>query len=395
MQEEIPMKMLAICIKDLLHAFRSTFGLMFMFGIPLLLTGLFYFAFSGSSSEEPTGLAQPVRIVLVDTQKSGLAEDLTSMLSDASLTTTVTLISSSDEQRALAMLANGETDGVLLLPDAQNEVLELAVQQANSIQALVLRNVVSSVLDAAYAQNLLVKEAQNGLVISDEVSSAWQDVFSGSSLERMEMPVQAEQEKSIIQQILPNIMGGMMIFFAFFSAAFGTQSILTEEEHGTLQRLFTTGSPRQTVLAGKFLAVWITVVVQVVVLLGISGLVFKIAWGDLAGQFLLSVGIGTAAAGFGTILLSFIRSQRTAGLIMSGVVMITGFVGISAVFGGSGKITTSALFVPQGWALQGLLALQNGDSALWQRSAAVLVLWGLALFLVGKVRFDKRYRREA
>ena len=54
-----------------------------------------------------------------------------------------------------------------------------------------------------------------------------------------------------------------MIFFAFFTGAASAQSILTEEEKGTLPRLFTTPTPELSILGGKFLAVALTVLVQV------------------------------------------------------------------------------------------------------------------------------------
>ena len=39
------MKILDLAIKDLKRSFRSVFAVLFMFGIPLLMTGMFYFMF--------------------------------------------------------------------------------------------------------------------------------------------------------------------------------------------------------------------------------------------------------------------------------------------------------------------------------------------------------------
>lgn len=39
------MKILDIAFKDMVRAFRSASALVFMFGIPLLVTGMFYFMF--------------------------------------------------------------------------------------------------------------------------------------------------------------------------------------------------------------------------------------------------------------------------------------------------------------------------------------------------------------
>ena len=42
------MKILDIALKDMTRSFRSMFALIFMFGIPLLMTGMFYFMFGGA-----------------------------------------------------------------------------------------------------------------------------------------------------------------------------------------------------------------------------------------------------------------------------------------------------------------------------------------------------------
>src|SRR5512147_652293 len=43
------MKAIDIALKDLTRSFRSTFAVIFMFGVPLLVTGMFYFMFGNMS----------------------------------------------------------------------------------------------------------------------------------------------------------------------------------------------------------------------------------------------------------------------------------------------------------------------------------------------------------
>ncbi len=58
------------------------------------------------------------------------------------------------------------------------------------------------------------------------------------------------------------VMAGLMVFFMFFTGAAAAQSILYEDQDGTLARLFTTPTPRWAILAGKMLAVVITLALQ-------------------------------------------------------------------------------------------------------------------------------------
>jgi ABC-2 type transport system permease protein len=75
-----------------------------------------------------------------------------------------------------------------------------------------------------------------------------------------------------------SILAGMMVFFMFFGAANVARTILTEDRDGTMPRLFTT--PRRgTIIGGKFVSVFVTVLAQAVVLLIAGRLIFGIQWG--------------------------------------------------------------------------------------------------------------------
>ena len=71
------------------------------------------------------------------------------------------------------------------------------------------------------------------------------------------------------------VMAGMMIFFVFFTGANTAQSIIKEQEEGTLARMFTTPTPLGSILGGKFAAVFMTLIVQSLVLIVASAVVFK------------------------------------------------------------------------------------------------------------------------
>jgi ABC-2 type transport system permease protein len=75
-------------------------------------------------------------------------------------------------------------------------------------------------------------------------------------------------------------MTGQMIFFAFFTGAYSMMSILREDEEGTLSRLFTTPTDRTQILAGKFVAVFITVILQGLVLMAAGHFAFGVEWGN-------------------------------------------------------------------------------------------------------------------
>jgi len=59
-----------IALKDLKSALRSTIGLIFMFGIPLLVTGMFYLMFGSMASEGEFDLPR-TKVVVANLDQDG------------------------------------------------------------------------------------------------------------------------------------------------------------------------------------------------------------------------------------------------------------------------------------------------------------------------------------
>ncbi len=108
----------------------------------------------------------------------------------------------------------------------------------------------------------------------------------------------AEAEQNPILNIIGPIMGGMMIFYAFYTGTATAESILREEEERTLPSLFTTPTPQAAILGGKFLAVFLTVLVQMAVLIVAARLIFGIRWGALEAVVLMALGVVLGGVGF-------------------------------------------------------------------------------------------------
>lgn len=125
-----------------------------------------------------------------------------------------------------------------------------------------------------------------------------------------------------------------MIFFAFFTGAGTLQTILVEEEKGTLPRLFTTPTPIPVILGGKTLGTLITLVVQVTVLMFFGRLVFGIHWGGWLPAGLAALSIVAISAATGLLLASLVRNTRQSGVIYGGVLTLTGMLGMITIFTG-------------------------------------------------------------
>jgi len=164
-----------------------------------------------------------------------------------------------------------------------------------------------------------------------------------------------------------------------------------------LPRLFTTPTSHATILSGKLLAVFLTVTVQVAVLLLAARILFKVAWGEPLSILLMATGIVFSASSFGILLNSFLKSTKQGGVLFGGVLTVTGILGMISVFSINSPTATLmgdtvSLLVPQGWAVRGLMQSVNGDpvSGLLVNTL-ILLVWSAAFFVIGVWRFNKRY----
>jgi ABC-2 type transport system permease protein len=208
-------------------------------------------------------------------------------------------------------------------------------------------------------------------------------------------PAGGEAPADLISALLGPVLAGMMVFFAFWTAAGAASTLLHEAEEGTLARLFSTPTPRASVLGGKFLSVLLTLAVQVPVLLLAGRLVFGIRWGQPATVALLALGLIVAAAGFGVCLMSFVKTARQSGPVMGLTVALTGILAGLIPTGDPsqpGPFATVGLFLPQGWAMRGFRLAVNGatPAEVWL-PLVVLLATGLVLFAVGVSGFRRRF----
>jgi ABC-type multidrug transport system permease subunit len=190
------------------------------------------------------------------------------------------------------------------------------------------------------------------------------------------------------------ILAGQLIFFSFYTAAASAQSIITEEEQMTLPRLFTTPTPRTAILAGKFIAIFVLVLGQAVVLTIASALIFRIRWGQPLTVALVMLGLVAVSTGFGLFLMSFAKSSRQAGLVMGAVLTVLGMAG--GLFSAGMDVLprafeTVALLTPHGWVMRGWkLSLAGASAGEVLLPVAVVLVMGIAFFAFGAVTFRRR-----
>ena len=433
------MKALDIALKDMLRSFRSFFAIVFMFVVPLLVTGMFYFMFGNLADNG--GFSLPRTQVIVANMDEGgpkfqvnpknipggkkadtMGELVVNILQSDELAELIEVSFAPDPQAAHAAVDGQQAQVAIVIPanfskefaDVYGEaIIEFYQDPTLTIGPEVIRAIMNRFMDGMSGVKIAVKvfledaapedQMLTGLVVqqylevslaeADDVEAELLDVQAPSTTE----PGDVEKSGNLLLTIISPIMGGMMIFYAFFTGASTAQSILKEDEERTLPRLFTTPTPQATILSGKLLSVFLTVWVQVAVLLLAARLIFNIHWGDTLSVTLMAIGIVFSASSFGVFINSFLKNSKQGGVLFGGVLTVTGMLGMISIFAiGSPAAAelgnTVSLLVPQGWAVRGLMQSMSGDSVSGLLvNTLILLAWSAAFFVIGVWRFNKRY----
>jgi len=433
------MKAFDIAFKDMLRSFRSFFAIVFMFIVPLLVTGMFYFMFGNIASGGDFSLPR-TQVIVANLDEGGpklrvnpknipggreadtMGELIVNILESDDIAELIELSYAQDAASARAAVDTQQAQVALIIPqdfshqfaDQDGEaVIEFYQDPTLTIGPDIIRTIMNRFMDGMAGVKIAVnvfqdETSQEDLVYSGLVVQQYLD----TSLALREKPEEdlldvrtpssgpqdeTEDSQNILLSIVSPIMGGMMIFYAFFTGASTAQSILREDEERTLPRLFTTPTSQATILSGKLLAVFMTVSIQVIVLLITAHLIFGVQWGDTSSVALTAIGIILSASSFGVFINSFIKTTKQGGVLFGGVLTVTGMLGMISIFAmGSPNAAqmgdTVSLLVPQGWAIRGLMQTMNAEpvSSVLITMLALLV-WSIVFFIIGVWRFNRRY----
>ena len=426
------MKILDIALKDMTRSFRSLFALMFMFGVPLLMAGMFYFMFGGRANNETTFTLPVTKVVIANLDEGGpsfdaakaqfpngsqahsMGEMIVSTLQDKSFANLMEVTTVQSAEAARSAVDKQEAGAaIIILADFSQQfstlsgkaTIELYKDPTLTLGPNIVGSIMSQFMDGMSGAKIAVDVAvkQTGSSDPQLIGQTIQEYMAASpsgdqttALLDVRSPSTAKTPVNPVTAMISMILGGMTVFYGFFTGASAAQSILKEEEEGTLPRLFTTPTTQSTILGGKFLAVGLTVVVQMTVLFILGKLIFGINWGPFLPLAIVTLGSVLAASSFGIFLMSLLKNVKQSAVVFGGVITTTGMLGMIKVFTmGAANATwadTVSLFVPQGWAARGLLQLMIGAS-LTQilPTFGALVAMSIVFFAIGVLRFQKRY----
>ena len=418
------MKALDIAFKDLLRSTRSAFTLVMMFVAPLLITGLIYLAFGGAGSSESSINLIKLGIVNQDVAVSDvpvvLGDELVNVLTEPTFKDLLAVSDFTDESSARQAILDKQISAALIIPEDftssamqsdAHTALAIIHDPASSLAPAIVQSIVGQYVNGFNGSKIAVQVVSeqltaNGLKVDGMLSGQVAQSYVNWSVANvpgsngalpfvdLRTPVASASGKSTMQAIAGVIMAGMIIYFVFYTGALNAQSIIREQDDQTLARLAVTPTSPATILIGKVIGSMIMISVQIVVLMLLSTLFFRINWGDPVKISIVCLVLVFLASGFGIFLMSFIKNERQTGIMLGGVLTVLGMLG--GLFTGGFQSLPKAfeianLLTPHGWAMRAFKIAVGETSGNFVIPVLVMLAIGAVSMLIGILLFRRRF----
>jgi ABC-type Na+ efflux pump permease subunit len=411
------MRALSIAWKDVRHVYRNVAGLAMMLIAPLLLA----FALGAAFGAGDDFSIAPVRTVVVNQDEGAGAGApaagalITDTLSGPGVADLLVVTQADSPDAARSEVDSGKADVAVIIPPGLSASLmssgssevEIYRDPTLTIGPAIVTSVVQSVvqsLDGARAAALASVDVAASLGVRDQtelsgLASAAAQSFATKAQGEAPIavedrpPVAAGAEAPVRPNVASQVLLGMMLFFMLFGASIPARSIIDEHRAGTLSRLFTTPTSRSVILGGKYIAVFLVVLIQSTILLVVGRLLLGAHWGELGPVVAITLAGALCAASLGLVTVSFAKTPAQAGAVSAAIFVFLGLV--SGNFFGpdiGGSVATMRRVSPLGWLLEGWGNLVHGGS--WSGIALPLLAtlgFTLVFFIVASLFFRRRY----
>jgi ABC-type transport system involved in multi-copper enzyme maturation permease subunit len=241
--------------------------------------------------------------------------------------------------------------------------------------------------------SMAVAQAASTMDMSEAFACAFDPVSNIVGLKQETL--QSSSQESTSAAVLVSVGSAQAMFFALFTAQFGVLSMHEERRNWTLQRLVMSPTPRSSILAGKLVGVFASVIFQLLMLfiaLSLVGSIMQghlaLIWGsDVLAILLVLLSASLAVSGLGMLLAGIIKSPEQAQVFSS--VLNIGLAVLGGAFGFSlPKSISQISLVYWGRNAFDMLAAGQSDIGL---NVMVLVVQGLVMFAIGIVLFNRRF----
>jgi len=274
-------RILDIALKDLMQLSRDFKTFMFLLIMPIIFTFLFGYAFGGfgggdADSRLPVGYLSQDDHWVTDTLHDLLTESQVIRLDEN------IFLSAADYEK---LVADGDLAAVIIVPDGYGR----AVLKGRTARLTVIADTSTSAWTTVEAELLSLASRLDGAVrtasIIEQVNVEgipFDYAFEKSLSAWDEPPISIEEttslalEKSSNDSALAHTAPGMMLQFAIAGLLTAAQVIVSERKSRTMERLLTTATQRVHIVLGHYLAIFLLIFTQFLILITFAQLALHV-----------------------------------------------------------------------------------------------------------------------
>jgi len=275
-------RILDIALKDLMQLLRDFKTFMFLLLMPIVFTFLFGYAFGGFSSDNAS-TRLPVGYLSQD--DSWVTDSLHDLLTASEI---IGLDESIFHSRAdlEKMVTDGDLAAALIVPDGygraflKNKEARLSVivdtdsQAWTTVEAELLALLIR--LDSAVRTATIIEQIDSQRMPFDYAFERSLSAWDEPPIAIRETTSLAVKKAGGPGQALAHTAPGMMLQFAIAGLLTAAQIIVTERKSRTLQRLLTTATRRIHIVLGHYLAIFLLIFAQFLILIAFAQFALKV-----------------------------------------------------------------------------------------------------------------------
>ncbi len=321
-------------------------------------------------------------------------------------------------------VGKGQRMAAIVVPDgftaamttAEGARVEMIVDPAREESANIVTGLVSAALGPLRMEAEVTRGVSGGVdsaikdmeqdsdadpaILKKFITAAIEGVISSQVQEAIDDPLVAVQLQDVSlgsgdvsrpPALMESLAPGYALMFAFFLISTIATTVLEERNVGTFRRMLSTPISRFAILLGKILPYFIIAIVQLLVLMGVSSLVFGIGLGEsLAALLLVTVASAASVVGMGIMVAALAKTGGQAGGVAS--LLVTAMAAVSGGMFPHIRVPYLEYATPHFWAIQGfqdVISRGLGVSAVFLE---VGILLGMAAIFFGigvsRLRFD-------
>jgi ABC-2 type transport system permease protein len=399
------MRIIDLTLKDLKQLTRDWQSALFLVIMPVVFTLMFGFMFGGFSAGEEADPRLPVGYLDMDNRS--YSSYLVDLLAESDV---IRLVWDEDAtlDKYLKLMTDGDLAGIIVVPEGYSagltsgESLQLKViVDSENVSATTVQNSVGVAANRLFSVVLAARlsvaayESQNTFA-NENARQAYFDAAIGKALLAWENPpIQTrntqtgaitveEEEDPGWSNAFVHTSPAMMAQFSIAGLLGAATLIVEERKSRSLQRLLTTPISKAQILIGHYLAMFVMIFAQFILLISFGQLLLRLDYASQWGAtLLLAVVTSMSVAALGLLIGALAKTEENA-VVLSLVPMfiLSGLGGAWVPLEFTSKtVQTIGHFTPVAWTMDGfktILSRGLGLEAIWLSLVVLLgftALW--------------------